>query len=301
MKHPMQATIAAIALAGSLFSCASTGPAAGSASFTASEVSIPSRGVSVPGILTVPEAKGRVPLVVMAHGHGGSKEEAGGFTAIAEALARNGIASIRVDFPGCGESAEPFTENNLGAMLADIDAARDFAVASADVDERRIGIFGYSMGGRLAILSSVRFGYKAMSLLAPVANDGPSAMYGFMGGEDAYAALAAEADRSGSARFTTPFGQVQDLGARWFSDNEAARCIEAVKAYRGPIQYLHGTGDVIIAASVIDESAAAAKAGSEVERVTVAGADHGYGFYGGDPSVKDFTVKAIADFLSRRL
>ncbi len=301
MKHPIQATVSAIALAGSLLSCASSGPAAGSASFTATAVSIPSRGVSIPGILTVPEAKGRLPLVVMAHGHGGSKEEAGGFTAIAEALARNGIASIRVDFPGCGESVEPFTENNLDAMLADLDAARDYAVAKASVDARRIGIFGYSMGGRLAVLSTARYGYKAVALLAPVANDGSSAMYGFMGGADAYAALAAEAARSGSARFTTPFGQVQDLGARWFSDNEAARCIAAVKAYRGPIQYLHGTKDVIIAASVVGESAAAATASAAVERVTVEGADHGYGFYGGDPGIKDFTVAAIADFLSRRL
>ena len=83
----------------------------------------------VPAILTLPEASGKVPLVVMAHGHGGSKEEAGGFTAIAEALAREGIASIRMDFPGCGASAEPFTANTVSAMLADFEAARVYAVA----------------------------------------------------------------------------------------------------------------------------------------------------------------------------
>jgi len=297
----MTPVLVAVALVAALGACVSAPAAAGPFQFEARPVSVASRGVTVPAVLTVPSGGEKVPLVIMAHGHGGSKEEAGGFTAIAEELARLGVASIRVDFPGCGESAEPFTANNLTNMLADIDAARAFAVANAPVDEKRVGVFGYSMGGRLAILSSGRAAYASMSLLAPAATDGAASMYIFMGGKDAYKSLAAKAASDGHVVFTTMFGQVQDLGLQWFSDNESAKCLEAVRAYAGPIQYVRGSADTIIPESVVNESAASAASSSGVELVTVKGADHGYGFYGGDPQKKIDTVNAVAGFFARTL
>lgn len=286
-----------VALAG----CVSASQAKGPYEFQALSVSIPSRGVKIPAVLTVPSVKGKIPLVVMAHGHGGSKEEAGGFTAIAEELARAGIASVRMDFPGCGQSSEPFTANNVTNMLADVDAARVFALDAASIDAARVGMFGYSMGGRLAILSTERASYKTLGLLAPVATDGPDSMYIFMGGQAAYNALESKAAADGHVVFTTMFGQVQDLGKKWFTDNAAAKCVKAVEAYEGPILYVHGTKDTIIAQSVIDESAAAAKKSSGVRRVTIEGADHGYGFYGGDPRLKTDTVAAVVTFFAETL
>ena len=138
---------------------------------SARAVTVVSRGVRVPAVLTLPSAAGTYPLVVMAHGHGGSKDENGGFAAIADALASRGIASIRMDFPGCGASAEPFTQNTITNMMVDVAAARAYAVGNAPIDARAVGIFGYSMGGRLAILSAAS-GYKSLGLLAPKGNDG---------------------------------------------------------------------------------------------------------------------------------
>ena len=114
-KIPLGAAASALALIVCL-GCATAPKAAGPCEFKAENVTILSRGAKVPAVLTVPAVKGRVPLVVMAHGHGGSKDEAGGFTAIAEALAKEGIASIRMDFPGCGASVEPFTQNTVTNM-----------------------------------------------------------------------------------------------------------------------------------------------------------------------------------------
>ncbi|PKL25062.1 MAG: hypothetical protein CVV47_07195 [Spirochaetae bacterium HGW-Spirochaetae-3] len=293
--------LVAVAVVAALAACVSAPAAAGPFQFEAKAVSVASRGVSVPAVLTVPATGKKAPLVVMAHGHGGSKEEAGGFTAIAEELARLGIASIRMDFPGCGESSEPFTANNLANMLDDIDAARAFAVANASIDEKRVGMFGYSMGGRLAILSSGRASYASMSLLAPAATDGAASMYIFMGGKDAYKSLAAKAATDGHVVFTTMFGQVQDLGLQWFSDNESAKCIEAIHAYAGPVQYVRGAVDTIIPESVVNESAAAAASSSGIELVTIKGADHGYGFYGGDPQIKIDTVGAVTAFFAKTL
>jgi uncharacterized protein len=290
-----------LVLAAALSGCASNAKASAPCEFKTLSVSIPSRGVQVPAILTVPTVEGKAPLVVMAHGHGGSKDEAGGFTAIAEELARKGIASIRMDFPGCGQSKEPFTENNVTNMVADVEASRQFAIAASSIDTKRVGMFGYSMGGRIAILSARRATYRSLALLAPVATDGLGSMYTFMGGQSSLKALAEKAKADGHVVFKTIFGQTQDLGLKWFTDNESAKCIETIGAYTGPILFVHGSVDTIIDQSVIDESAAAAKKSSGVERVTIEGADHGYGFYGGEARLKTETVNAIASFFAKTL
>ena len=60
-----------------------------------------------------------------------------------------------MDFPGCGDSIESFANNNLGHMTADLLAARDFAIDQPDIDVERVGLFGWSMGGRLVLLLGV--------------------------------------------------------------------------------------------------------------------------------------------------
>jgi len=45
----------------------------------------------------------------------------------------------------------------------------------------------------------------------------------------------------------------------------------------------------------------AAKKSAGVEIVRIAGADHGYGFYGGDPRFKAQTVEAVASFFALTL
>jgi dienelactone hydrolase len=288
--------IALIAAAGAWALPADPGPYA----FSATKVLVASRGFNVPAVLTLPKKEGKFPLVVMAHGHGGSKDENGGFTAIAEALALRGVASIRMDFPGCGESVEPFTANNVANMLADMEAARVFACANAPIDLAKEGVFGYSMGGRLAVLSAAK-GYRSMGLLAPVSTDGPDPMFVFMGGKDKYVEMAAKAKAEGHYLFTTPYGQVQDLSAKWFTDNEAAKGLAAVAAFTGPILFVTGSADVIIPMPVIQATAAAAVASSGIEIVPIPGADHGYGFYGGDPAIMPKVVESIASFFALTL
>lgn len=299
MNRKFYATVATLVLTAAVGAWAVPG-SFGPFGFKVSAVMVPSRGVNIPAILTVPIREGEVPFVVMAHGHGGSKEENGGFTAIAEALAARGVASIRMDFPGCGASVEPFTMNDLTNMLADIEASRVFALANAPINTSMIGIFGYSMGGRLAILSGAK-GYRSLGLLAPVGMDGPDAMYSFMGGPQKYAEYASKAKAEGHVIFTTPYGQVQDLSATWFADNEAAKVLAAISTFTGPILFVTGDADTIIPAPVIEATASAAVSSSGIEVVSVAGADHGYGFYGGDSRLKAQTAEAIASFFALTL
>lgn len=272
--------------------------------FQSVETTVSSRGVDVPVTYVHPIAAGDelFPLVVMAHGHGGTRNEAGGFTSVAEGLATRGIASIRMDFPGCGDSTEPFTQNNLTNMLADIQASRDFAIGQSNIDKNSVGLHGFSMGGRLVLLlSAMDASYVVISTWAPAGSNDPKSEAAFMGGKAAYDELKAQAAAEGFAPFTTFWGQDQQLSLQWFTDNEDSRSLDAIGTFTGPLLVLHGDLDDIILPEVAEAIVAAATNSSEVVHHVVKGADHGLGLFNDKPELTEEAVNTTVDFLAERL
>jgi hypothetical protein len=268
------------------------------------DVWIESRGIQVPVTLTMPDAgpENAAPLVVLVHGHGGTRDENGGFTELASMLAAVGIASVRMDFPGCGESTEAFTHNNITNMLHDVAAAFEFAVARPDIDTGRVGILGYSMGGRIAMLTAAAEpAYRAMVLWAPVALDGGEPMVGYFGGRDRYLEIRNEALRAGSVTFTTPWGQEQQLGAKFFDDLERSEPLEAIAGYRGHLLVVHGSADAAIHVDNGRIASQAALSTASAELNIIRGGGHGFGFFGGKPDVRAEVLGATVDFFAERL
>lgn len=263
-----------------------------------------SRGVEVPVTYTTPivEHGETYPLVVMAHGHGGSREEGGGYPAVSESLARNGIASIRMDFPGCGDSMESFTENNLSNMLADLQAASEFALADTNVDEGRLGLLGFSMGGRLvALLSEIDPRYKAMVMWAPAVANGAEREHESLGGPDVYHRLRREAEETGRAPYTTSYGQDLVLGLGWFTDMEQTRPLSALSKYAGPVLVVYGDEDIAVPPAISEAAIAAATNSAEVVRHRIEGVGHDLGFYSDRADVASDVVATSVDFLRERL
>lgn len=284
--------------------CVVQSPLPDSAHASIDDVFITSRGIDIPitFVNPVPRSDQPVPLVVLVHGHGGTRDEAGAFTRVAAGLARLGIASVRPDFPGCGDSKEPFTKNNLHNMLQDVGAAIEFATAHPNIDAGRVGILGYSMGARLSMLTVDDSATIDVAVLwAAVGTNGADAMFAFFGGNEQYLALRDRAKRSGSALFTTPWGQDQQLGYRWFTDMEASRPLDAIAAFRGPLLLLHGTGDRVIDPAVSLAVKNAATRSSELTLDLVEGASHGFGFFSESPDVSDYVVDTTVDFFATHL
>ena len=126
---------------------------------TVTEVTVMNGARAVPATVVVPDGAGPFPAVVMNHGHGGGRQEGGGFAKLAKALADAGIMTIRMDFPGTGDSKEPFTEGYLSNMISDSNASLVFMLANFPADPtKRLGILGYSMGGRIALTIAQRAG-----------------------------------------------------------------------------------------------------------------------------------------------
>ena len=267
--------------------------------YTAITVSIENDGRQVPAVITLPKGEGPFPAVVMNHGHGGSKDENVGFGGVAAALAEAGIASVRMDFPGCGDSTEPFTKNTLTNMKSDSNASLAYLLANYPIDADKLGIMGYSMGGRLAleIVSEKENPYKAVVLLSAAANPGEESIAGILPAGSSIDAAVAAAKEKGSFDYTTRYGQNLSLSAQWFEDM-LVDPLAAIKNYTGPMLVLHGDKDDVVTDAT---NKLIVKAYPAAEEVIVPDADHGYGFYSEQPDVTAAVEGNISAFFSRHL
>ncbi len=270
--------------------------AAAGALAEAREITYESRGVPVPATLTVPDGAASYPVVVMAHGHGGSRDEGSGYIDIARALAMQGIASIRMDFPGCGASTEPFTKNTLSNMKADVLAAVDYARANLPVT--KVGLMGYSMGGRIVIeLLGEGFVPDAAVLLAPAVNYGIYDSLGDYAAKKAIAAFEAE----GHYLFTSRYGYSLDLSKEWYDDlNRYAypdMVDAAAAAYKGPMLVIYAEDDTVIKPA--DSRYVADAFGCGVVMAT--GASHAYGFFSDDMDIRNAVVYGAVIFFTLNL
>lgn len=269
---------------------------------TVNEVTVMNGARAVPATIVVPDGEGPFPAVVMNHGHGGGRQEGGGFGKLASALAEAGIMTIRMDFPGTGDSTEPFTEGTLSNMISDSNASLAYLLENFPADADRLGILGYSMGGRIAltIAQAPDNPYKAVGLLAPSANPGKGLLLFFAGGSEAeYERLYAEASTDkGYADYTTVYGQEQQLSKAWFDEMLASRPLEGIGAYDGAMLVVHGDQDTVITP---EENQAVVAAYPAARIVMVPDADHGYGFYSDQPEVTQLVQDSFVEFFGEAL
>lgn len=102
--------------------------------------------------LNMPDGAGPFPAVLMLHGFGSSRDEVGGMYATeAAALADAGIASLRIDFRGFGESAGDTGDFTIDQQNEDAGIGLAALRATEGVDAARIGVLGFSLGGGAAI------------------------------------------------------------------------------------------------------------------------------------------------------
>ncbi len=292
----VKAGIALLAAASLAFASASMALAE-----TVAEVTVMNGARAVPATVVIPDGEGPFPAVVMNHGHGGGRQEGGGFERLAKALADAGILTIRMDFAGSGDSKEPFTEGYLTNMISDSNASLAHLLANYPADPERLGILGYSMGGRIAltIAGAPDNPYKAVGLLAPSADPGKGLLLFFAGSEAEYERLYAEASTDkGYADYTTQYGQQQQLSKQWFDELLASSPLDNIGAYKGAMLVVHGDKDVVIKPAENEAVVAAYPAASIV---LVPEADHGYGFYSDQPEVSALVEGSFASFFAENL
>ena len=126
---------------------------------TAADVSVPGPAGALGGTLTLPaRGRGPFPAVVTLTGSGAHYRDGNRtpehpyrpFRQIAERLAECGVATLRLDDRGVGESTGDANAATAEDTVADAAAALAFLRARPEIDPRRVGLIGHSYGGEIA-------------------------------------------------------------------------------------------------------------------------------------------------------
>ena len=240
-----------------------------------------SEGQHIIGVVHRPPEAGPtgVPVVVMCHGFTGHKVEAHRiFVKTARSLAQVGVASLRFDFRGSGDSAGEFDEVTVEGEVRDALAA--IAYARRHVG-RPVALLGLSLGGMVATLAAQRDGdVAALVLWAPVARPDRLARRIQAGAGEGMR------PREWEGRY--------DLGgylvSRAFVEDLARHDpLAAARTYRGPVLILHGSRDEVVPT---DDGAAylAAFAGADKTLRLVEEADHTFNRASWEREVIEATV-----------
>jgi dienelactone hydrolase len=123
------------------------------------------------GELVLPEGPGPFPAVLLLAGSGPQDRDvtvAGHrlFLFLSDALAREGIASLRFDKRGVGASQGDFASATITDFALDAGAAFDALAATPGIDPRRIAMLGHSEGGLTAALAAQGRDVAALVLMA---------------------------------------------------------------------------------------------------------------------------------------
>lgn len=130
------------------------------------------------GTLTIPQGKKKYPLAILISGTGQHDRNytymgREFFTVLADYLAKNGIASLRVDDRGVGKTTGDFQNATTGDFADDIEEQIAYLKTDKNIDASHIGLIGHSEGGMIAsIVSSGNKDVKFMISLSGVGVSG---------------------------------------------------------------------------------------------------------------------------------
>lgn len=109
-----------------------------------------SDGVKIKGWFIKGNREGRLPTVIVCHGLGANRSD---FTELAAGLSRGGYNVLLFDFRGHGDSQR--VASSFGYLeQKDLLGAIRYVKERKDVDAEEIAVYGFSMGGAVAILTT---------------------------------------------------------------------------------------------------------------------------------------------------
>lgn len=191
------------------------------------------------GYIDRPAGGDKQPVVIICHGLTGSKDELH-ISKLADELRIRGIASIRFDFNGHGQSEGLFLEHTVANEVEDAKCIYEYVKSLPWVDTSRIGIAGHSQGGFVAGVAAGDQGFdniKAVALMAPAALIHTTTKEGVCFGDESMKLGDIEALPDSIMVWGRYFGK-EYLRAALETD-----VYSRTAAYDGPVYILQGTSD----------------------------------------------------------
>ncbi|MFO0548042.1 MAG: alpha/beta fold hydrolase [Polyangiaceae bacterium] len=138
-------------------------------------------GTKLGGTLTLPKGEGPFPAVVLVTGTGEQDRDETlfghkPFLVLADHLTRAGIAVLRVDDRGVGDSGGSTAAATIADKVDDAAAGLTWLASQPRIDAKKLGVLGHSEGGLIAPLVATRAGEPRVAfvvLLGAPGVDGP--------------------------------------------------------------------------------------------------------------------------------
>ncbi|WP_045175717.1 alpha/beta hydrolase [Anaerocellum danielii] len=236
------------------------------------------------GYLHTPsEYEGKIPAVAIFHGFTGNKMEPHFiFVKLSRLLEQYGIASVRFDFAGSGESDGEFYDMTVTREIDDARCILEYLFSLDFVDKQKISIIGLSLGG--AISSYLAGEYKEklykVVLWAPAGN------------MKEIAKNVVESDPTIKEKGYIDLGGLL-LSQDFYYDLQKYDFFEEIKRYPGKVLILHGTNDQAVPIEVGRKYKQIL--GDRAELIEIEGADHTFNKYEWERLVLDKTVEFLKD------
>lgn len=242
------------------------------APYTAEDVLVrTAAGLRLSGTLTLPAPRrARVPVVVTITGSGPEDRDEQSpalpryrpFRELADTLGRRGIAVLRLDDRGMGESdIGPLTATSAD-FADDIRAAIAYLRARPEIDTTRIAIVGHSEGGVIApMIAASDPKIRALVLMAATASPGRAIVRSQQHYVvDTVAKLTGGARDAALARYDRATDSVATAlpWMRWFLDYDPS---SAARRVRVPVLILQGAADHQVPSSEAEKLASAFRSG----------------------------------------
>ena len=263
------------------------------AAYTEEVLSIDAGDHQIPATLTLPVvADGvKVPAVIMLHGNGSTRHEAGNaYDFTAPEMAKAGIATIRFDYIGNGDSTSDYIDFTYDKAVADAMKCYDYLAGLGTIDMEHVGIMGWSMGGYITLLTAGRNDvFNSVLTWA-------GAFY--MGTTESQQEQYAIAKEKGYYEVTYDWREPLRQSPEYYECVMAIDSAAEVANIKAPILAIAGSEDTVVPPSVADSIIAAATSeGSQVK--VLEGADHTFCvFTGDDTMLKTVTNETIQWFLN---
>lgn len=207
--------------------------------------------MTVVGTLNVPDGIENPPAILLLHGFTGSRDELeipavkeGIYARAARMWADQGVASLRIDYRFNGDSDGEFADSTLDAHVADGLAALDFLTGTGRVDNDRIALVGWSMGGAVGATVAARTSHDldAVALWAPGTNMA-SAIALLFGADKVKEGLASDGQ---PVDIKLPWGAEIKLKTGFFESMFTLDPVADIADYDGPLFVAVGTNDDVV-------------------------------------------------------
>lgn len=226
------------------------------------------------------------PGVVLLHGFTGDRMESHWlFVKCSRALAEAGIASLRFDFYGSGESEGEFREVTLEGEVDDARVALEFFRRQKGIAHDRVGLLGLSLGGTIAAAIAHCDQVQALVLWSALAH--PEELRRL-----AEIKSRLLPGREGDREYTG-----HEVSAR-FLDNLSIDPLASIASFTRPTLVIHGAEDEHLPVANADAFFAAARAEVK-QKVIIADADHTFSSLTAEREVISRTIAWFSEHLGK--